>query len=58
MTYDIAANLTACGFTRENFTFVGWAKTSGGSVAYKDRQSVINLKTGDSGEAEITLYAV
>lgn len=43
-------------FTKTGYTFAGWAKTSGGAVAYKDGASVkfSGLKEGDTVE----LYAV
>lgn len=56
MTYDTAANLTANAFTRDKYTFKGWATTAGGAVEYTDGQSVKNLTATDG--ATINLYAV
>ena len=56
MTYDTAANLTANTFTRDKYTFKGWATSAGGSVEYTDGQSVKNLTATDG--ATINLYAV
>lgn len=56
MTYDTAANLTANAFTKDKYTFEGWATTAGGSVEYADGQSVKNLTAADG--ATINLYAV
>ena len=51
-----AKNLSANAFTRNGGIFLGWSKTSGGTVQYADKQNVKNLTTTD-GEI-ITLYAV
>ena len=56
MTYDTAANLTANTFTKDKYTFKGWATSAGGSVEYADGQSVKNLTATDG--ATINLYAV
>ena len=56
MTYDTAANLTANAFTKDKYTFKGWATSAGGSVEYADGQSVKNLTAADG--AIISLYAV
>ena len=56
MTYDTAANLTANTFTKDKYTFKGWATSAGGSVEYADGQSVKNLTAADG--ATISLYAV
>ena len=56
MTYDTAANLTANAFTKDKYTFKGWATSAGGSVEYADGQSVKNLTAADG--ATISLYAV
>ena len=56
MTYDTAANLTANTFTKDKYTFKGWATTAGGAVEYTDGQSVKNLTAADG--ATINLYAV
>ena len=53
-TYDEAKTLTANGFTREGYEFLGWSLTANGGVQYQDKQSVKNLT--ESGT--VTLYAV
>lgn len=56
MTYDVAKNLTANGFTRSSYKFVGWnTKADGTGTNYTDKQSVKNLTTTNG--ATITLYA-
>jgi uncharacterized repeat protein (TIGR02543 family) len=55
-TYSIPQNLRANAFTRNGYTFAGWATTSTGTVAYTDGQSVSNL-TNIAG-ATVTLYAI
>ncbi|MCC3402454.1 InlB B-repeat-containing protein, partial [Eubacterium callanderi] len=56
MTYDTAATLTANGYTKTGYTFIGWnTQPDGGGMAYDDGQSVINLTPND-GET-VTLYA-
>jgi len=42
-------------FTRTGYTFAGWAKTSGGSVEFEDKQAVLDL-AGSAG-ATVKLYA-
>ena len=54
-TYDVAKNLTANGFTKTGYTFAGWATSSGGSVVYKNGQSVKNLTSVNGGT--VNLYA-
>ena len=54
-TYDTAKALTANGFSKTGHTFAGWAKSSGGSVEYSDKQSVKNLTTTCNGT--VNLYA-
>ena len=44
--------LAANTFTRDGCTFSGWAKTSGGSIAYDDNSGYT------IGTADVTLYAV
>ncbi|WP_296028380.1 InlB B-repeat-containing protein [uncultured Treponema sp.] len=44
--------LAANTFTREGWTFSGWAKTSGGNIAYDDNFGYT------IGTADVTLYAV
>lgn len=56
MTYDKSSKLTKVGFSYKGYKFKGWSKKSGGSVSYKDQQSVKNLTAKDG--ATVTLYAV
>ena len=55
-TYGTAKALTANAFTREGYTFQGWATSASGAKVYSDKQSVSNL-TETSG-AVVNLYAV
>ncbi|MBO1704278.1 InlB B-repeat-containing protein, partial [Eubacterium callanderi] len=56
MTYDTAATLTANGYTKTGYTFIGWnTQLDGGGMAYDDGQSVINLTLND--DETVTLYA-
>ena len=54
-TYDQAKNLTANGFGKTGYTFIGWATSETGEVVYNDQQSVENL-TSTQGDT-VTLYA-
>ncbi len=57
-TYDSSVTLktaTELAFTREGYTFAGWATSSNGAVIYTDKQNVKNLTTGTG---TVTLYAV
>ena len=54
-TYDKEQNLSKNTYTKSGYSFVGWATTSNGSVAYTDQQSVKNLR---SSTGTTTLYAV
>ena len=58
MTYDKAANLRLMAdmvrFTKPGYTFLGWAVTKDGDVAYIDGDKVNNL----AEQGSITLYAV
>ncbi len=54
--YDEEKTLTANGFARTGYTFMGWATSSGGEVVYADEESVSNL-TSVNGTT-VTLYAV
>lgn len=54
--YDAAQNLTANSFTREGYSFQGWATDKGGSKKYDDKQNVKNLS--DKKDGSVTLYAV
>ena len=51
MSYNTATTLTANTFTREGYTFQGWATTSDGAKVYNDAASV-------SLKKNTTLYAV
>ncbi|MBQ7252967.1 MAG: InlB B-repeat-containing protein, partial [Kiritimatiellae bacterium] len=55
MTYGTAAKLRSNAFKKSGCVFIGWSKTKTGKVAYKNGQSVKNLRS-DTGT--ITLYAV
>ncbi|MBO7318550.1 MAG: InlB B-repeat-containing protein, partial [Clostridia bacterium] len=56
MTYDVAKNLTANGFTKTGYVFAGWNTSADGTgTNYSDKQSVKNL-TATNG-ATINLYA-
>ena len=50
----VAQNLSPCGFTRDGYTFAGWATTPNGSVVYSDGQEVTDI--AEAGQT-ITLYA-
>lgn len=54
-TYGTAQNLTPNAFEKYGHTFAGWSKTSDGSVAYTDGQSVSNLTSTNNGT--VTLHA-
>ena len=54
-TYGTACLLPACTFTREGYSFAGWATSASGEVAYADGATVSNL-TATAG-ATVTLYA-
>ena len=51
-TYGEPQNLSPNEFTMEKKDFLGWAKTSGGSIAYDDNSGYT------IGAADVTLYAV
>ena len=54
-TYDVAKNLTANAFTREGYTFTGWATSSSGDEIYNNQASVVNLSS-TNGDI-VDLYA-
>jgi uncharacterized repeat protein (TIGR02543 family) len=54
MTYGKAAKLRKNVFTRKDCTFLGWAKTKTGAVAYANAAAVKNLRTDGK---TTTLYA-
>jgi uncharacterized repeat protein (TIGR02543 family) len=49
--YDSTANLIPCGFSKEGWTFSGWATSSGGSVVYSNQDSYT------MGSSNVTLWA-
>ena len=55
-TYDVEQALTANTFTREGYTFAGWAVKADGNATYADMAKVKNLTAED--KATVTLYAV
>lgn len=56
-TYDTEKNLTANGFTKTGYTFVGWnTKSDGTGIPYADEDSVKNLTT--TSNAIVNLYAI
>lgn len=56
MTYDVAKNLTANEFTKEHYSFNGWATSADGDVVYANNAEVNNLTTEDNVTVE--LFAV
>ncbi|MBO0411514.1 InlB B-repeat-containing protein [Enterococcus hulanensis] len=54
--YDTAQNLTANTFTREGYSFQGWAMSKDGAKKYDDKESVKNLTATKDGA--VTLFAV
>ena len=54
-TYDQSKNLTANGFNKTGYHFIGWATSVNGEVKYTNQQSVKNL-TATNG-ATVNLYA-
>ncbi|MBE5812556.1 MAG: BspA family leucine-rich repeat surface protein [Clostridiales bacterium] len=56
-TYDVAENLTANGYSRTGYNFLGWSTSSTAtSATYENSESVVNLTTTHGGT--VTLYAV
>ena len=55
-TYDEPQTLTTNDFTRDGYTFAGWATTANGGVTYTDERKVSNLTAKNN--ATVTLYAV
>ena len=54
--YNVSKKLTANGFTRTSYKFIGWnTKADGTGTNYTDKQSVKNLSTTNG--ATVTLYA-
>ena len=57
LTYDNAEQaLTQNEFSRTGYTFIGWATTSDGNVAYSDGKTTPNVTAENGGK--VTLYAV
>lgn len=56
LTYDTAANLIECSFTKSGYEFRGWATTVDGKVIYGDKAVVENLTT--AADEVIDLYAI
>jgi len=54
-TYGTAQNLTEKAYTRDGYSFTGWATTADGDKVYDDQEEVSNLTTEDGGT--VTLYA-
>ena len=52
-TYNVSKNLTANGFTRNGYKFVGWATSSTGTKVYNDEQSVSNLTSTNGATYEL-----
>ena len=50
-----ANQLAACAYSREGYTFIGWATTADGDAEYADVASVTSLTTTPG--ASVTLYA-
>lgn len=56
MTYNVSKKLTANGFTRMSYKFIGWnTKADGTGTNYTNKQSVKNLSSTNG--ATVTLYA-
>lgn len=56
-TYDVSTTLTANGFTREGYEFIGWGTSPNQEKpTYTDKQTVKNLKNTDG--AVLDLYAI
>lgn len=55
-TYDTVKNLTANGYVKNGYQFVGWnTQANGSGTSYSDKQSVKNLTATNGGT--VTLYA-
>jgi uncharacterized repeat protein (TIGR02543 family) len=52
-TYNVAQNLSANTYTREGYTFDGWALAADDAVAHTDQKSVINLTAENNGTVEL-----
>jgi len=51
---DTKYTLSACGFTRSGYSFMGWALSSSGKVVYQDKETICNLASDGITK---TLYA-
>lgn len=56
MEYDRAEALSACALKRPGYLFGGWSTTTGGDIAYMDKERVTNLTMKNDDVAN--LYAV
>ena len=56
MQFDVEQALTLNAFTRDGYTFSGWAAEENGTVIYGNGATVLNLSTVDDGVVD--LYAV
>lgn len=54
--YNEEKALTANAFTRDGFTFSGWAKSTDSKIIYSNKGNVKNLTTKNADE--VTLYAI
>ena len=54
--YDVPQTLTTNDFTRDGYTFAGWATSADGNVTYADMDKVKNLTAENN--TTVTLYAV
>lgn len=56
-TYDVAKKLTANGYKRTGYVFLGWSTDKNAKTpTYKDNQSVTNLTAANN--STVTLYAI
>ncbi|MBQ2941320.1 MAG: InlB B-repeat-containing protein [Clostridia bacterium] len=56
-TYNVSAKLSANGFSRTNYTFLGWSTSASATTpTYTNQQYVSNLTSANNGN--VTLYAV
>ncbi len=58
-TYGIGSILPENGFAITGYSFVEWnTQIDGKGTSYQPNQNVSNLRTGEEGDDEITLYAI
>ena len=55
-TVGAASTLPACGFTRNGFSFAGWATTASGAASWQAGQTAV-LDLADTAGTVVTLYA-